>query len=110
MQYLVTMKTIEDKVPSAPQELVPHVERVIRSHEIVVELKKEKKIVAGGMPVGEKAYAFIMDVASNDELNDLLLSIPNFHIMEVDVTPLAGDEGVIAKLRQNLEQMKAAMQ
>ena len=110
MQYLVTMEALEDKIPTAGQDLVQHVEQVIALGEALVALRKEGKILAGGMAVGRKANVFIADVASNDELNQLLLGLPIFHIMEVDVTPLADQEGVVKKVRQNLERLKAATQ
>ncbi|MCE1244515.1 muconolactone Delta-isomerase [Oryzomicrobium sp.] len=39
--------------------------------------------------VGEYANVSIFDVASNDELHDLLSALPLFPYMEIKVTPLA---------------------
>lgn len=39
--------------------------------------------------VGEYANYSIFDVASNDELHDLLQGLPLFPYMQIDVTPLA---------------------
>lgn len=39
--------------------------------------------------VGEYANYSVFDVASNDELHDLLSKLPLFPYMQIDVTPLA---------------------
>lgn len=39
--------------------------------------------------VGEYANVSIFDVASNDELHDLLSALPLFPYMDIKVTPLA---------------------
>ena len=109
MKYLVTMEMIEEHMPKDPQQMVQHMERVIAQHEIQLKLVKEGKILYAGMPVGKKTDIFIADVASNDELNELMMDLPNWHLMKVDVSPLMDYKGTDLKIRQNIEQMKTMM-
>jgi muconolactone D-isomerase len=46
--------------------------------------------------VGEYANYSIFDVASNDELHQLLQGLPLFPFMKIDVTPLAAHPSAIA--------------
>jgi muconolactone D-isomerase len=46
--------------------------------------------------VGEYANYSIFDVASNDELHQLLQGLPLFPFMKIDVTPLATHPSAIA--------------
>ncbi len=46
--------------------------------------------------VGEYANYSIFDVASNDELHQLLQGLPLFPFMTIDVTPLAAHPSAIA--------------
>lgn len=108
MKYLVTTEMMEERVPGDPRQLVQHVEQVIGRHEAMVQLVKEKKVLAGGGAVGQKMDGFIVDVASNKELNDLLMSLPLHHVMQVEVIPLADYEDLVTKERQNVERLQAA--
>lgn len=46
--------------------------------------------------VGEYANYSVFDVASNDELHDLLQGLPLFPYMQIQVTPLARHPSAIA--------------
>ena len=108
MQYLVMMETMEEKVPTAPQELAKHVERVIASQEAMIELKKAGKVLAGGVPVGRKAIIAIAEAESNDELSELLMRIPLHAISDVEVVPLASHESLIPAIRKSVERLKSS--
>ena len=111
MRYLVTMKTIDTATPSSPDQIIPFMENmVIPNHEALIKLEAEKKILAGGCVAGSRANVLIAEAASNEEIHQLLMSLPMFAMMEVDVTPLASVEGCCAQIRQNLERRKAAQQ
>jgi muconolactone D-isomerase len=47
--------------------------------------------------VGEYANYSVFDVASNDELHELLSKLPLFPYMQIKVTPLAAHPSAIAK-------------
>ena len=110
MIYLVTMEVVETKVPTSLPEMIRHMEQeIIPSHEAMIKLKAEGKILAGGAQSGRRAEAFIVEGASNEELDELLRSFPHWPLMKVDVTPLQSWESVLAKERQLLERLKAAL-
>ena len=87
MKYLVC----GCKGPSftSEDELVRVLEDVVLpSFEQLMKLEKEKKIVAGGLPVGERAFVFIAEAASNEELDRMLRKLPMWPMMEWEVTAL----------------------
>ena len=110
MRCLVTMETIETGIPRSPKETVQHLEqRVLPDHEARMKLEAEKKILAGGAPVGKRGNVFIVEVASNEELSRLLQSLPLWSLQKVDVTPLQRFEDRAAQDRQLLERLKTAL-
>ena len=44
--------------------------------EALVKLRDEGKILAEGVPAGDRAHVFIVDAASNDEVTELIQSLP----------------------------------
>jgi muconolactone delta-isomerase len=105
MKYLVTLELIGTP-PASPQELVQHIEQIIiPMHE---RLDTEKKILAGGIAAGARAITFILDAASHDELDQLLMSLPGWGLMKVDVIPLQSFKDRIAISRQMAERFKTA--
>lgn len=62
--------------------------------------------MAGGDLSGRRGWALIMEAASNEELTRLLGNIPEWPLLNVDVTPLDSFEERLAQVRQDLEQMK----
>lgn len=110
MKYLVIME-LSGRVPaSSPREMVGWLQgTVIPSEETVMKLQKEGKVLAGGDLSGRKGWALIMEAASNEELSALLSSVPQWPLLEVDVTPLDNIEDRVAQTRQGLEKLKAAV-
>ncbi|MGW7686281.1 muconolactone Delta-isomerase [Kribbella sp. NPDC054772] len=74
-----------------PPDLDPDVraELVGRERERAIELQNSGVWPELWRIVGEYANFSIFDVASNDELHDLLSSLPLFPYMTIQVTPLA---------------------
>ena len=60
------------------------------------ELQRDGRWQSIWRVVGEYANYSIFDVASNDELHDLLQGLPLFPYMDIDVTPLARHPSAIA--------------
>lgn len=109
MKYLVTMEMAEavlSTILASPQQTEQHGEQVLKQHEVLMNLEAEKKILAGGAPIGRKADVFIADVASEKELNNLLMGLPNYAKMNVDVTPLMDFETLDVQIRQKFERLK----
>ena len=109
MQYLVTMETVQTYIPSSPKELIPWLEqRIIPNDEVLAKLMAEKKILAGGVLAGRKGEAFIIEAASNEELDRLLMSFPMWTLQNVEVIPLDSFEDRATRTLQLLKELKAA--
>jgi len=110
MKYLVTMELIGNPPAASPQELVRWLEQiVIPSEEAMMKLEVEGKILAGGDLSGRRGMAFIAEAASNEELTQLLGSIPEWPLLKVNVTPLDSTKTRLAQVRQDLERLKATL-
>jgi hypothetical protein len=105
MKYLVmgsngpTGTTTEDMIELLEDFVLPGLESLIK-------LESENTVLAGGVPVSERAVAFIIDVASNEELDQVLRSLPLWGILEWQVTPLQGFEGRAFQERRMIQQLK----
>ena len=109
MKYLVTMELIGPPPAASPQELAQFLERVvIPSEETVIKLEADGKVLAGGDLCGRRGWALIVDAACNEELNGLLMSIPEWPWMKVDITPLDSTAERLAGVRKELEHLNAA--
>ena len=61
-----------------PEEALEVLQSVILpSFKEILSLEKRKKIIAGGLPVGERTFVFIAEAKSNDELDQMLRKIPS---------------------------------
>ncbi|HEX9869161.1 MAG TPA: muconolactone Delta-isomerase family protein, partial [Candidatus Tectomicrobia bacterium] len=87
MRYLVSGS--EGPGFASPEEAVEILEEVVLpTFDALMKLEARKKIVAGGLPVGDRAFVFIAEAASNEELDRLLRSLPAWGVLEWRVTPL----------------------
>ncbi len=76
---------------SVPHDLDPEVraDLLAREKARAEEIQRSGKWPQLWRVVGEYANISIFDVASTDELHDLLTSLPLFGFMQIRVTPLA---------------------
>ena len=89
MQYLVQMEAANWVPLWPPEELGKFIEQVVDpGHNIMEQLKAEGKIVAGGLVVGRRNMTFIAEVATNDELDQLMSRIPWWRHTDTQVTAL----------------------
>lgn len=87
MKYLVHAS----KGPSftSVEEMIPILENtVLPGLDAVADLEAKKTILAGGLPVGERALVFIIDAPSNEELDATLQRIPLWGLLTWEVTAL----------------------
>ena len=63
-------------------------EVILPSFDMLLKLEAEKKILAGGLPVGDRAFVFIVEATSNDEVDQLLRNIPMWGSLDWEVIPL----------------------
>ena len=109
-RYLVTGEYVDPGPLLPPQQVVELVEhRVIPSFEALAQLETQKKILAGGIFAGGRAGAFIVDVASNDELNRLLQELPFWGLIKWVCTPLQGYRERAADEQAALDRIKASL-
>jgi hypothetical protein len=105
MRYLVSGS--EGPGFASPEEAVEILEEVVLpTFDALMKLEARKKIVAGGLPVGDRAFIFIVEAASNEELDRLLRSLPAWGVLEWHVTPLQSFAGRAAQERDLVKQFK----
>jgi len=75
MKYLVT--ATEGPGSSSPEEMAEMLEQVVLpSFGSLIKLEAENKILAGGLPVGDRAFVFILEADSNEEVDEVLRGLP----------------------------------
>ncbi|MCB2185334.1 MAG: muconolactone Delta-isomerase family protein [Deltaproteobacteria bacterium] len=82
---------------------------VLPSFEMLMAWEKEKKIVAGGLPVGERAFSMIMEAPNHEELDDWLRSLPIWGLVEWEVTPLQPFAARAAREKKEIKELKKAL-
>jgi hypothetical protein len=104
MKYLV--HAAEGPGFATPEETVRVLERIIiPGFDALIRLEAEKKILAGGLPVGDRAFVFIVDASSNEEVDGLLRNLPFWGVLKWNVTPLQSFEGRAAMEREVVKQL-----
>jgi hypothetical protein len=79
---------------SSPDEAADILEEeILPTFEALMALEREGKIVAGGLPVGERSFVFIAEAASNDDIDKMLRAIPAWGVFEWQVAPLQSFAG-----------------
>ena len=81
---------------------------ILPTFDALLKLETDKKIVVGGVPVGDRACVFIAEAASNEELDALLRSIPAWGVLKWQVTPLQSFAGRAAIERDVGNRLKKA--
>ena len=74
---------------SSPAETIEVLEKaILPDFDALVKMQDEGKILAGGLPVGDRAFVFIIEAASNDDADRIVRSIPFWGLLRWKVTPL----------------------
>lgn len=90
-----------------PEEAVEVLEEIILpTFKELTLLEKKKKIRAGGLPVGERSFVFFLEAKSNEEVDEILRSLPIWGSLEWEVTPLQTFTGRAKQERQALRELK----
>ena len=107
MKYLVTGS--EGPGFRSPAEAMEVLEKgILPTFDALMKLEAEKKIVTGGLPVGDRAFVFIAEASSNEELDRLLRNIPAWGVLKWQVTPLQTFAGRAAQEREVVKHLKKA--
>jgi hypothetical protein len=105
MKYLVI--GFEGPGFASPEEAVKILEKsILPTFDALITLEAEKKILAGGLPVGGRAVVFILEAPSNEEADQLLRDIPAWGVLKWEVRPLQSFEGRAKKERGVVEEIK----
>ena len=92
---------------SSPEEAVKILdETVLPSFDYLIKLEKDKKIIAGGLPVGDRGFVFIINASSNEELDQLLRDIPMWGSLDWEIFPLQSFKGRADYERNALKELK----
>ena len=108
MQYLVVGS--EGPGFASPEETVEVLEKgILPTFDALMKLEEENKIIAGGLPIGDRALVFIAEAASNEELDRMLRSIPAWGVLKWEVSALQTFAGRTEQEREIVEELKRTM-
>jgi hypothetical protein len=108
MQYLVSAS--EGPGFASPEETLEALENmVLPLFEALMRLENEKKILAGGVPLGDRAFVFIVEAASHDEVDRLLRRLPLWGMLKWDVMALQTFAGRADQEREFVQRLSQAL-
>ncbi len=74
---------------ASPAEVVHVLEQgILPTFDALLKLEADGRLLAGGLPVGDRAFLFVLDAASHDEANRILRGLPAWGLLQWEVTPL----------------------
>ena len=105
MRYLVIAS--EGPGFSTPKEVVDVLEKgIIPTFDALMKLEADKKIIGGGLPVGERKFVFILEASSNEEADQILRDIPAWGALKWQAMPLQSFARRAEKERSVLTELK----
>lgn len=105
MRYLVIAS--EGPGFSSPEEAIQVLEKgVLPTLDVLMKLEADNKIVAGGLPVGERKFVFILEASSSEEADQILRDIPAWGVFKWQVMPLQSFRGRAEKERSVVSDLK----
>ncbi|RJQ13584.1 MAG: hypothetical protein C4560_13925 [Nitrospiraceae bacterium] len=94
---------------ASPDEALRILENIVLpGFDALIDLQKKGKILAGGLPVGDRAFTFIMEADSNNEVDRVLRKIPLWGLLDWEVVALQTVEERAALEREIVKQLKGA--
>ncbi len=95
---------------TSPQAEVQGLEKaILPTFDVLLKLQKEGKIIASGLPLGDRAILFIMKASSNHEVDALVRSLPAWSALKWKVKALESIAGRAEQERAIVKNLKAAM-
>ncbi len=89
MEYLVEVEFIDPGVMLPMPQLAEMIEQLILpTFDALDALRKEKKVLGGGLIAGDRAGAFIIEAKDNEEADRLVHELPFWGVVKSTVTPL----------------------
>jgi len=80
---------------------------VAKSMDLIVEYKKQGKIVLHGAFAGRSAGFMVWDVASHTELQSLLVRLPFWAFMDCETVPVISTDDTVASVKQAQQALQA---
>jgi Muconolactone delta-isomerase len=106
MQYLV--EGARGPLPPSPEQAIALLEGTVIPHfEYMIRLKAEGRILAGGIPVGDRAFICIIEAGSNEEADRIVRDMPAWGLLEWKVTPLQSVEARAEMERKAVNALKS---
>jgi len=106
MRYMV--HATEGPKFASSQEMLNALETVVLpSLDALADLEANGTIVGGGVPVGDRALAFVIEAESNDHLDRLLHDLPIWGMLKWSVMPLEPFEARAEQERSFVEEAKS---
>jgi hypothetical protein len=106
MQYLV--EGARGPLPPSPEQAIALLEGTVIPHfEYMIRLRAEGKILAGGIPVGDRAFICIIEAGSNEEADRIVRDMPAWGLLEWKVTPLQSVEARAEMERKAVHALKS---
>jgi len=93
---------------SAEEALLVLESIIMPSFDKLIRLENENKILGGGLPVGDRAFVFIVEASSNDELDKMLRDIPMWGSLDWEVTALQSFSGRAEQESKYVKTLKAS--
>src|SRR5262249_10879324 len=110
MRYLVIAEPTGAAPNAPPQQLAQIFDTVVvPSLEMLAKWEREGRI-HGGSFAGRRGGCMIIDAASNEELADLLMTLPFWGLQDWSITPLTSDEAAAKRFRELSQRLKSAGQ
>lgn len=108
MLYLVTGEWVEPGLLAPPAQVADAIEQaVFPSFERLEQWEKEGKL-KGGIFAGERAGAFVIEAASNDEIGEMVALLPFWGLVKWHVRPLQSVRSALERDRRAIAQLRAA--
>ncbi len=92
---------------TSPKEAIQVLEKgILPTFAAIQKLQREGKIVAGGLPVGERTLIMVVKASSNKEVDRLLRTLPAWGALQWKVTPLETFSGRASHEQEILGELK----
>ena len=105
-QYLVKSKGGPVGAATTPQETIKSLEDILPSFDAIIKLQADKKILAGGIPIGSRSWIFIVEASSTDAVDKLIRDLPLWFMYNWKVVPLQSFDARAKMERSNLKALK----
>lgn len=90
----------------SPEEAKEMLDNIVHpSFEALMKLESEGKMLGGGLPVGDRAIVFILEVSSHAEVDTIIQQMPIWSMLEWQVIPLQDFAGRMEQEKSMLATM-----